>query len=144
MKSEKYVWMIVWMAIIGVLVVFGFILLQDQEVRALNAGSPGNAAQFSTLKYTTIGAGVGVEVLILLWGLKMKLAERPKIERIKLRVAEGPKPERIKLRVAELGRKEKERRVKLRVVEPGKKEKKHRIKLRVAEPTQAEKKRRTK
>ncbi|GEM_PF-5908246 len=115
MKGEEYAWTIVVMGFVGVGTVFGYLFLQDQEVRALNEGSPGNAAQFCMLKYTAIGAGIGIEALILLSILKTKLAERPKTRRIKLRVTEQPKPQPLKLRVVEPH--QKKRRIKLKTVE---------------------------
>ena len=67
---------------------------------------------------------MALEVLILSWGAKTKLAERPK---------------RLKVHIAEPGKKEKRKPLRIRVVEPSKKEEKRIMKLKAVELTQAEK-----
>ncbi len=141
MKGEKYLWAIIIMIFIGVGIVFGYLFFHDQEVRALNAGSPTNAAQYQMLKYTTIGAGVTVDVLILVWILKTRLAELPKTKRLKLSVKEPgkgeTKPKLLKVRVAEPGKKEeKPKLLKLRAAEP---EEEKKLKVRAVELSPAEK-----
>lgn len=131
MKGEKYIWAVVVMVVMIFVTIFCFFLLQDMEVRENNAGAPGNAANYAMLKFTSLGAGIGMEILLVAWIARTRLSEMPKV------AGAGKK---VKLKVSEPGKAEKPKLLKVRVAEPGKKEEKPKLlKLRAAEPEEEKK-----
>lgn len=122
------------MVFIGVAIVFGYLFLQDRQAKATTAGTLQTADQYGTLKYGVICGGLGAEVLVVLWMVKMRLVERP------------PKPKLLKVGVVEPGQKgKKPKLLKIRAAEPARKGKEPKlVKLRAVGLTPAEKERRIK